>query len=80
MNDEPEPREERSPAEQRLGEHLELIRVSGPEPGRSLVRRIVRTARWQRALRAPLLVVGMIAAAVTDGLLRLVGSGGRRRR
>ncbi len=80
MNDEPDPRAEPSPAERRLGEHLELVRVGGPEPGRSLVRRIVRTARWQRALRAPLLVAGMIAAAVVDGLRRLVAPAGRGRR
>lgn len=80
MNGEPEAREERSPAERRLDEHLELVRVAGPEPGRSLVRRIVRTAIWQRALRAPLLAAGMIAAAAADGLLRLVVLGGRRRR
>jgi len=77
--DEPE-RGEPSPAERRLGEHLELMRVAGPEPGHSLVRRIVRTARWQRALRAPLLVAGVIAAAVVDGLRRLVAPSGRSRR
>ena len=80
MNDETGPHEERSPAERRLDEHLELMRVVGPEPGRGLVRRIVRTARWQRAVRAPLLVVGMLAAAAAEGLLRLLGSDARRRR
>ena len=60
-----------SPAERRLDEHLEALRTGAPEPGTSLVRRVVRTARWQRAVRAPLRVVAMIAGALLDGLFGL---------
>jgi hypothetical protein len=66
-----------TPAERRLDEHLEALRAGAPEPGRMLVKRVVRTARWQRAVRAPLRVVAMIAGAVLDGLAGLAG--GRRR-
>jgi hypothetical protein len=72
--------DDRSPAERRLGEHLELLRRAPLQPDRSLVARIGRTARWQRVVRAPLRVVGMIAEAVVDGLLKLALPPGRRRR
>ena len=76
-----EPPEERSPAERGLDRHLELLRrLDSEEPGRSLVQTVVRTARWQRAARAPLRVAGMIAGALFDGVLRQVAMGGRRRR
>jgi hypothetical protein len=66
-----------SPAQERLDEHLELLRVDDPSPGRSLAPRIVRTARWQRALRAPVQVAAAVVGAVIDALSGLVG--GRRR-
>lgn len=69
----PEP----TPAERRLDEHLELLRSDQTGLGHSLAARTIRTARWQRAVRGPLRVAGMIAAAVLDGL-GLVGRGGRR--
>jgi hypothetical protein len=65
------------PAERRLDEHLALLRDSPPEPGTALVPRVVRTARWQSMLRAPLRVVAMIGAAVLQGVTTLAG-GGRR--
>ncbi len=68
-----EPYETDIPAERGLERHLELLRSDGPEPGRDLVRRVVRSARWQRVLRPPLRVAGMIASSVLDGLGALVG-------
>ncbi|MDQ3587577.1 MAG: hypothetical protein M3350_00625 [Actinomycetota bacterium] len=65
MNGEPEAP---TAAERGLDEHLELLRSDQRGPMRSLVRRTVRTARWQRVARAPLKVAGMIAAALIDGL------------
>ncbi len=65
-------------AERRLDEHLELLRSDQTGPSRSLADRTVRTARWQRAARAPLRVAGMIAAALRDGL-GLVAQRGRRK-
>ena len=59
-------------AERRLDEHLELLRADRPEPSKELVRRVARTARWQGAVRAPLRVMGNIAGALVDGILRLV--------
>jgi hypothetical protein len=69
MNDEPEA----GPAERRLDEHLELLRASPPTPGTALVPRVVRKARWQSFLRAPLRVVGMIGLAFVQGLTTLLG-------
>lgn len=75
MNDEPTP----SPAERRLEEHLELLRALPPEPETALVATVVRTARWQQALRSPLRVIGMIGSALVDGMSVLLG-GPRRSR
>ena len=69
MNDEPAT----GPAEQRLGDHLELLRTSPPSPGTTLVPRVVRRARWQGYLQAPLRVVGMIGVAFVQGLATLLG-------
>jgi len=74
-----EPRDLTPAEERRLARHLELLRADHPQPGTALARRVVRTARWQRVARAPLRVVGMIAGAFFEGLLRLVASGERKR-
>ena len=71
MNDEPEG----GLAERRLDEHLELLRATPPSPGTALVPRVVRKARWQSYLRAPLRVVGMIGFAFVHGLSVLLGGG-----
>ena len=67
------PDEELSAAERRLVEHLEIVKASPPQSGQALVRRVVRRARWQRALGEPLQVIGSIAAALVDGLAGLFG-------
>ena len=77
MNDEPEP----TPAERALAGHLALLQRADWEAlhdDSSLVRRIVRTARWQGAVRAPLRVAGMIGASVLDGVLVFAGAGRRQ--
>jgi hypothetical protein len=58
--------------QRRLDEHLELLRAEEPPGDASLPQRVVRTARWQRALRAPVAVVAVVAGAVVDGLRALV--------
>jgi hypothetical protein len=69
-----------TPVQRRLDEHLELLRVEEPPGDPSLPERVVRSARWQRALRAPVAVVGVVAGAVVDGLRALVvGRGGSTR-
>lgn len=64
----------RSAVEQRLYEHLELLRATPVRPSTALAPRVVRAARWQRAVRAPLRVAGMIAAAFLDGVVGLFAS------
>lgn len=74
------PRPASPAAEQRLDEHLALLRPGDREEARrGLARRVVRGARVQQMVRAPLRVAGMIAAAVLDGLFGLLG-GSRRGR
>jgi hypothetical protein len=68
-----EPGEHLSPAEARLAEHLALVRATPPAGDVALVRRVVRAARVQRALREPLRLMGSIAAAAVDGLRGLFG-------
>ncbi|MDQ6819808.1 MAG: hypothetical protein M3076_05620 [Actinomycetota bacterium] len=43
-------------------------------PPASMVAKIVRAARWQRAVRRPLLAMGALAAALGDGIRSLLGS------
>jgi hypothetical protein len=80
MSDAEQPDSAPTAAERRLGEHLQLLRTAAPDPGRALVPRIVRTARWQRLVREPVRVAGMIAGAALDGLLALVAPGRRGNR
>lgn len=62
------PEDQLTPAQQRVAGHLALLRAQPPTPDTSLVRRVMRTTRWQQAVRAPLRVVTMIAGAVLDAL------------
>lgn len=72
------PFEELTPAEVRLGEHLELLRLSPPAAGPEFVPRIIRGVRWQRAIRDPLALVGVVAAALAESLGLLFRSAGDR--
>ncbi len=74
MNGPQEPPEAMTPAERGLHGHLELLRVDAPPAPSSMVAKIVRAARWQRAVRRPLLAMGALAAAVIDGVRLLFGS------
>ncbi len=67
--------DELTPAERQLSRHLALL-DEAPGPPESLAGRIVRTARWQRAVRSPLLTIAHIAAAGLD-TVRMVLGGGR---
>ncbi len=68
MNAGDSPADELTPAERRLTEHLELLRASPPIAAPGLVPRVLRGARWQRAIRDPLVLVGTVAAAIAEGL------------
>lgn len=63
-----------SPAERELEKYLESLREDDLQPDPNLLPHIVRRARWQRAIRAPLRAVGSIVGALTDGVAVLLGS------
>ena len=69
----------RSPADDRLDEHLELLRADAPTGDDALAARIARAARWQGAVRAPLTAAASLLGAVAHGLAALIGAGGRAR-
>ncbi len=71
--------EHASRAEERLSEHLAVLRSDPPRSEQALVPRVVRAARWQAALRGPLLAVGRLASALRSGFLGLLGTGAWRR-
>ncbi len=73
-----EPPEPLSPAERRLEQHLQLLRSDAPRPPAALVANIVKAARWQRAVRRPLLVVGTLATTVSDAIRLLLDSPSNR--
>ncbi len=58
-------------AERRLEQHLAVLRDGPPAPP-SLSRQVLRDARWQRAVRSPLLAVAHVAAAMADTIRLLV--------
>ncbi len=67
-----------TPAERRLAHHLQLLRSSPPTATPSLVPRVIRGVRWQRAVRDPLVFVGAVAAALTESLDLLIKRHGGR--
>ena len=75
MNDADKPQ----PATRGLSAYLETLRNDPPIPSSELVPRIVRNARWQRAIRAPLRAVGSLVGALAEGLEVLLGSSRRHR-
>jgi hypothetical protein len=68
MNAGDSPVDDLTPAERRLTRHLEVLRVSPPSGGAELVPRVIRSVRWQRAIRDPLVLVGAVAAAVAESV------------
>ncbi len=67
-----EPPEELSPAERRLERHLDLLR-DAPDAPASLTEQVLRSARWQKAIRAPLISIAHLAAASIDTVRLLLG-------
>jgi len=72
------PEEPLTPAQERVQEHLGVLREDPPQPGRELVPSTVSRARWQRALRTPLQALGHLLSAMVDGVSLIAGSGRRR--
>jgi hypothetical protein len=66
-----EEQEQLTPVEQRLEEHLAILRGAPASP-QTLTVRVIRDARWQRSLRTPMLAVAHIAAAVADTIRQLM--------
>lgn len=73
MNDDPEDRTAAAgagaddPLERRLAALLAELRA-GPEPDEALIERVIRTARWQHAIRGAVRAVGDLVGAVVDAL------------
>jgi hypothetical protein len=65
--------DDKTPAERRLGEHLDLLRTDPPPSTALSVDAIVRRARWQRAIRRPLLTIGALTASVLEGIRLFFG-------
>ena len=61
------------PAERALEERLEVVRALSPRADAGLAAAVVRAARWQRAVRAPLILGGLLARAAVEAVGLLVG-------
>lgn len=61
-----------TPAEQRLHQHLAVLREDAPPAPTTIVKRVIRSARWQRAIRRPLQAIGALSATVGRGLRLLL--------
>ncbi len=72
MNGSGDDRDESTAAEQRLGEHLQLLRADAPQAPALIARRVIRSARWQSAVRRPLLAIGGLTATVGHALRLLL--------
>lgn len=71
-----------SPAEQRLLALLTLLRGQmdgAPSEGRVPVHAIMRTIRWQRAVRDVLRTIGQLGVAISSGITLSLGKAGRRK-
>lgn len=64
--------DELTAAEQRLYEHLDVLRERAPHAPGTITRRVIQTARWQQAVRRPLLSIGALAATVVHAVRLLL--------
>ncbi len=71
--------DELTAAERGLRDHLQLLRQDAPRASTAIVSRVVRSARWQRAIRRPLLAIGALTATVGEALRLLIKAPGERR-
>jgi hypothetical protein len=66
--------EGQTPAEARVRDLVQQLRGAPPSPpSTALVRRVVRTARWQRVARGALVAAGQVLGALAQGVSLLVG-------
>lgn len=66
-------RDAATPAERRLLDYLDALRADRPTPGTGLVPAVVRSARWQRAVRPYALSFGRLVDAIGVGIGLLAG-------
>ena len=62
-----------TPAEARVRELLRGMAGAPPVPGTALVPRVVRAARWQRAVRGAVQAASGVLGALGDGISMLIG-------
>lgn len=74
MTDEPDREAPSSGAEERLLVLLALLRAEAPRSDDSLTDAVMRTARWQYALRGAVALLNDLAAALLDGALLIFGA------
>lgn len=74
------PEEGLTPAETRVLGLLLILRGAELRSDPALARRVVSSARWQRAVREALVAVGGLAASMFGGLATLTGFSRRRGR
>lgn len=80
MTESGEPPETLSPAEQRVRALLGLLRAEPPTSSSSLTLAVVRTARWQSAVRGVIRRTGAFAGGLVSGIDLLLGIRRRPRR
>ena len=68
------------PSEARLHDYLDELREEPPSTDPRMSDRIVRRARWQHAARGPLQAIGMLFAALAEGVSTLIGADREPRR
>lgn len=78
MSADDQPPETLSPAERKLEDHLQLLRADAPQPPRAMMATILRSARWQRAVRRPLMTIATLGATVAEGVRLLLVSPRKR--
>jgi hypothetical protein len=66
--------------EGRLRDYLEELKGDPPRSDPRMSERIIRDARWQQAARGPLQAIGLLLAAVAEGLSDLLGANRGQRR
>lgn len=73
MSEDEQAPEELSPAEQRVRALLGLLRSEPPASSSSLTLAVMRTARWQAALREVIRRTGAFASGLVTGIDLLLG-------
>jgi hypothetical protein len=66
-----------SPAEERLLRHLQALREHPPDPATALTDVVLRTARWQAAVRPFALAAGRLVGGMGDSARIMLGRAGR---